>query len=50
MGDFNKNILIHISHQYFSKLGLRGLIMDTHGTEVLVSSRSNKKNNAIGGI
>ena len=50
MGDFNKNILIHRSHQYFSKLGLRELITYKHGTEGPGSIRSDKKNNAVDGI
>ena len=47
MGELNDYILIHVSCQYFSKLGLRELITDKHGPEGPGYTRSNKNNNAI---
>ena len=50
MGDFNKYIPIQIYYQYFSKIGLRELITEKHGTEGPGYTTSNKNNNAIDGI
>ena len=50
MGDFNGYIIIHRSRQYFSKKGLRDIIMDKHGSEGPGYTISNKNNNAIDGI
>ena len=50
MGDFNEYIISHRCSQYLSKLGIRELITDKHGSEGPCSTRSNKNNNAIDGI
>ena len=50
MGDFNDYIISHRSRQYFSKLGIRELYTDQHGSEGPGSTISNRKNNAIDGI
>ena len=49
MGNFNDYIIIHRSRQYFSKLGLRKLVMEKNGSEGPGSTRSTRNNNAIGG-
>ena len=42
MWDFNDYIFRHRSIIFFSRLGLRELIIDKHGSEGLASTRSNK--------
>ena len=46
-GNFNESIISHRSRQYFSKIGLREIITDKHGTEGPVYTKSNEKNNDI---
>ena len=50
MGDFNKYIISHRSRQYLSKLGLREIITDKHGTEGPEYTKSNEKNDEIDDI